>query len=68
LTITTPADRFKAMLLSGVADTMRFLARARGRDAVLVASALTVLVLVLLLSDPAVGYWTMSLEPGPARP
>jgi hypothetical protein len=56
------------MLLSGVADTMRFLARVRGQDAVLVASALAVLVLLLLLSDPALGGWAMALEPGTARP
>jgi uncharacterized membrane protein HdeD (DUF308 family) len=56
------------MLLSGVADTMRFLARARGRDVVLVASALTLLVLLLLLSDPVLGGWALALEPGPARP
>lgn len=56
------------MLLSGVGDTVRFLARVRGFDAVLVVGVLIALVLVLLLSDPAVGYWAMALEPGPARP
>jgi hypothetical protein len=56
------------MLLSGLGDTLRVLARVRGLDAVLVIAFLAAILLLLLLSDPALGYWTMALEPGGARP
>jgi hypothetical protein len=61
-------DSFKAMLLSGIGHTVRFLAHLRGREAVLVVAVLSAFVLLLLLSHPSLGGWAMALEPGPARP
>jgi len=54
------------MLLSGVGDTMRSLARIRGPEAVLVLAVLAALLLLLLLSDPSLGRWALDL--GTARP